>query len=179
MVRKQMNNKKYNSYLVICLFVLISLMLGGDVSAQGRRLKKQLDNEDSPKGLVKSLGGGGQMRVWARALKMTNSQVRQWRQIMRASVEQVFDVDDELRSKRKELELAIFSETLNEEQVKQLVSEIGKLESQKLMLKTKVKLRMRQVLTSEQLHTYNELRFGLNSDIEEDKPVLTPPEQKK
>ena len=175
-----MNNKKYNRYLVICLLVILSLVLEGDATAQGRRLRKQLDNEDSPKGLVKSFGGGGgQMRVWARALKMTNGQVRQWRQIMRGSLEQVFDVDDQLRGKRRELELATFNETLKEEQVKQLVSDIGKLENQKLMLKTKVKLQMRQVLTTEQLHIYNELRFGINSDIEEDKPGLIPPESKK
>ncbi|KAF0247685.1 MAG: hypothetical protein FD167_2922 [bacterium] len=114
------------------------------------------------KNLNPGFGGGMQARVWARALKLTDEQIIRMRQVMRVSAENYLLTQKQVQEKRFQLEQATFSETLNEEVLKQIAIDLGKLEGQQILLRTKVQVQIRNILTSEQLKLYNELRFGLN-----------------
>lgn len=126
-------------------------------------MKQERLRQQAGKNLTPGFGGGMQSRVWARALKLTDEQIMRMRQVMRASAENYLSLQRQMQQKRVQLEQATFSETLNEETLKQMAVELGKLEGQQVILRTRVQVQIRNILTAEQLKLYNELRFGTNS----------------
>lgn len=177
--------------IIISLILLVSFFASNIsfVQAQERRLQQRQErfaakqerfNQKLGKrsGIENAFGGGAMMRVWVRALKLNEEQIFRMRQIMRASGENYINLEAQIREKRAELDRAIFSENLNEEALKQMVGELAKLEGQSLAIRTRVQVQIRNVLTSEQLKLYNELRFGTGRGfLDDDRQELekTPP----
>lgn len=153
--------------------------VGNDLKQQRLDLKQQRLRQKMGKELNPGFGGGMQGRVWARALKLTDDQIVKMRQVMRASAENYILLQRQALEKRFQLERSTFSEAINEETLRQMAVELGKLEGQMVFVRTRVQLQIRNILTPEQLKIYNELRFGFES--EEDLPEKNnapSPEQK-
>ncbi len=176
--------------------LLLMLLLPNIILAQGlgKRLNRGFEPDDIEQQQLKAkinkranagFGGGIQMRVWARALKLTNEQLKRMRQTMRIAAENYISIEKQAIQKRQELERATFSENFNEESVKQMALDLAKLEGQIIVMRTKVQIQIRGILTSEQLKLYNELRFGAGfaKDVEQgtetEKPTTEKPETEK
>jgi Spy/CpxP family protein refolding chaperone len=124
-------------------------------------------------------GGGIQARLWARLLKLSDDQIRRMQQLRRQSLSGYVDLESQIRQKRQGLERAIYSETYNEEEVKQLATELARLEGQRVLMRTRIQSQMRQMLTPEQVRTFNDLRFGSMGNFPLDsKPDATTEENK-
>jgi Spy/CpxP family protein refolding chaperone len=105
-------------------------------------------------------GGGIQVRLWARLLKLNEDQIMRMSQLRRRSMDAYIDLETQIRQKRQALERAIFSESFNEEETKQLADELARLEGQRVMMRSRIQSQLRQMLTPDQIRTYNEIRFG-------------------
>lgn len=152
---------------------------GNDLKQQRLDLKQQRLRQKMGKELNPGFGGGMQGRVWARALKLTDDQISRMRQVMRVSAENYLLIQRQAQEKRFQLERSTFSENINEETLKQMATELGKLEGQMVFLRTKVQLQIRNILTPEQLKIYNELRFGFEPENDLPEKGNTPPIEQK
>lgn len=155
------------------------IRLGQKGLGQGKRFRDRTDAEDLPRQrpnaarrMNNALGGGMQMRLWARVLKLNDEQIKRMRQIQRRSAPEYLSLEAQIREKRQSLERAIYNENFNAEETKQLAGELARLEGQRVLMKTRIQAEMRLVLTPEQIRIFKELRFGeANSELS---PDITP-----
>lgn len=167
--------------ILLLVFLLPNITLSQGL---GKRLRQGFNDDEAQEQLKQKLnkranagfGGGMQMRVWARALKLSEDQIRRMRQTMRASAENYISIERQAIEKRQQLERATFSESFNEENVKQLALEVAKLEGQMVVMRAKVQVQIRNILTQEQLKLYNELRFGIGKNTDQGGDVEKQPE---
>lgn len=187
-------NKKIKS-LFLAILTIILFANTGFAQNPGKRFRERLGNNEIKQqrlelkqerlrqklgqGLNPGFGGGMQARVWARALKLTDEQIVRMRQIMRSSAENYISTQRQVQEKRLQLERATFSENINEEALKQMAIELGKLEGQMVFLRTRVQLQIRNILTPEQLKIYNELRFGFEPENDLQEKNSQPPVEQK
>jgi Spy/CpxP family protein refolding chaperone len=163
------------SAMITALALLLASALSSAAWAQAnRQLGANAATDDQPAGQVRVFGNAVQMRVWARALKLTDEQIIRIRQINRRNANDLLDIEDQIRVKRQLLERTLYSNNFNEETIKQMASDIGKLQSQQIMLRIKIQLQIRQVLTPEQARIYSELRFGNRLGNNQDDLLETP-----
>ena len=173
------------THITIALFLLGLMGLGAvEASAgQGRRFKqpnpaqqqrREMKREERLRERAEAkpnqqmgnvFGGGVQMRLWARLLKLSDEQIRRMQQLRRQSIDGYVDLESQIRQKRQNLEKSIYSETYNEEEVKQFATELARLEGQRVLMRTRIQTQIRQILTPEQVRTFNDLRYGPLSDF--------------
>jgi Spy/CpxP family protein refolding chaperone len=135
---------------------------------QERRLERQ--NEDGLGG-VGGFGGGLSMRAWVKLLKLNNEQLQRFQQIRRNSAMSYLQLQVQIRRKNQELQRTIYNETYNEEAIKQVAIELARLEGQRMLMRARIQTQIRQVLTTEQVRTLNDLRSGSNeADLSDDVP---------
>jgi len=187
------------THITIAIF-LLGFMAIGTVeasAAQGRRFKqpnpaqqqrREMKREERLRDRAEAkpnqqmgniFGGGVQMRLWARLLKLSDDQIKRMQQLRRQSIDGYVDLESQIREKRQGLEKSIYSETYNEEEVKQLANELARMEGQRVLMRTRIQSQIRQILTPEQVRTFNDLRYGPLSDFPTDsKPNATTDENK-
>ncbi len=173
--------------LVVIMFTLLTV---NSTFAQARRLKQNeprtpLATQEPPlrpnaaaKRIDSILAGGFQARLLARVLKLTDEQVLRMRQIRRRSAEEYIVLEAQIRTKRNALDKAIFAPTFNEEEVRQLATELARMEGQRVIMKTRIQSQIRQILTPEQIRILSELRSGLQEGNTETKPEASIEEPK-
>lgn len=179
--------------IVLTLLAVILLLATGVTAKAGQSGKRfrnranadanndQLRPKAAKKQMQGAFGGGVQMRMWARLLKLSPEQIQRMRRLQRANAQGYLDIEAQIRNKRQDLELAIFSETLNEDSVRQLTNDLTRLETQRIVMRTRIQVQIRQVLTSDQLKTFNDVRFGQLGDLldmREDREEPNAPEDK-
>ncbi|MBL8148398.1 MAG: hypothetical protein JNN15_00540 [Blastocatellia bacterium] len=105
-------------------------------------------------------GGGIEARLWVRTLNLTQDQIRKMIFIRRRSSDEYLSLEGQIREKRLALDMALYSDQMNEEEVKQLAVELSRLEGQRVLMKTKIQAQIRSLLTPDQLKIVREMRFG-------------------
>lgn len=180
--------------LMLFALLLITLLSSSSVGyAQGRKFKnranldgtnqkpfrekqdrltpeERMEKRAARRNLEGAFGGGMQMRLWARVLKLNPEQLARMRQLQRRTGGEYLALEQQIKDKRDNIEELIFTDQVNEDAIKQASTELARLEGQRIMMRTRIQLNIRQLLTPEQLKTYNDVRFGnlkLNLDPEE------------
>ena len=92
-------------------------------------------------------------------LNLTPAQVAQMREIREQSVPQAQALTRRLNQARRALDEAIYSDTLDEALVEQRAREVAEAQAEVVRNRAQTELRVRRVLTPEQLQTFRELRF--------------------
>jgi len=125
------------------------------------------------------MGGGMQARLMARVLKLTPDQIKRMQQLRRRSIDEYVSLEEQIMTKRQSLEKAIYNETFNEEEVKQIAGELGRLEGQRILMRARIQSQIRLLLTPDQIRTINELRSGAIAMPQMDNKPEDEPEQNK
>lgn len=93
-----------------------------------------------------------------RALNLTPEQRAQIAQIRRETEEQAAQLNFRLRRARRALEQAIYSEHADESAIQQRTKEVADAEAARAQMRTDAELKVRRVLTPEQLSVFREMR---------------------
>lgn len=91
-------------------------------------------------------------------LNLTAAQVSQMREIREQSVPQALALTRRLNQARRALDESIYSDALDEALVEQRVREVAEAQSAVVRNRAQTELRVRRVLTPEQLQTFRDLR---------------------
>jgi Spy/CpxP family protein refolding chaperone len=92
-------------------------------------------------------------------LNLTPAQVTQMREIREQSVPQAQALTRRLNQARRALDESIYSDALDEALVEQRAREVAEAQAAVVRLRAQTELRVRRVLTPEQLQTFRDLRF--------------------
>jgi Spy/CpxP family protein refolding chaperone len=92
-------------------------------------------------------------------LNLTPAQVAQMREIREQSVPQAQALTRRLNQARRALDESIYSDALDEALVEQRAREVAEAQAAVVRLRAQTELRVRRVLTPEQLQTFRDLRF--------------------
>ena len=92
-------------------------------------------------------------------LNLSAEQVAQMRQIREQSVPQAQALTRRLNQARRALDEAIYADALDEALVDQRARELGEAQAAVIRNRAQTELRVRRVLTPEQLQTFRDLRF--------------------
>jgi Spy/CpxP family protein refolding chaperone len=93
-------------------------------------------------------------------LNLTPEQVSQMREIREQSVPQAQALTRRLNQARRALDESIYSDALDETLVRQRAREVAEAQAALVQLRAQTELRVRRVLTPEQLQTFRELRIS-------------------
>lgn len=93
-------------------------------------------------------------------LNLTAAQVEQMREIREQSVPQARELTRRLNQARRALDESIYSDSLDEALVEQRAREVSEAQAAVVRLRAQTELRVRRVLTPEQLQTFRDLRIG-------------------
>ncbi|MFL6284884.1 MAG: Spy/CpxP family protein refolding chaperone [Pyrinomonadaceae bacterium] len=91
-------------------------------------------------------------------LNLTAAQVSQMREIREQSVPQALTLTRRLNQARRALDESIYSDALDEALVEQRVREVAEAQAAVVRNRAQTELRVRRVLTPEQLQTFRDLR---------------------
>jgi Spy/CpxP family protein refolding chaperone len=91
-------------------------------------------------------------------LNLTAAQVSQMREIREQSVPQALALTRRLNQARRALDESIYSDALDEALVEQRVREVAEAQAAVVRNRAQTELRVRRVLTPEQLQTFRDLR---------------------
>jgi protein CpxP len=91
-------------------------------------------------------------------LNLTPEQVSQMREIREQSVPQAQALTRRLNQARRALDESIYSDALDEALVRQRAREVAEAQAALVQLRAQTELRVRRVLTPEQLQTFRDLR---------------------
>lgn len=97
-------------------------------------------------------------RLLAAALGLTEDQQTRIRQVYRQHGLTMASAFKDMRARRFALDEALFSDEFNEATVNQRAKDLAEAQTQLLMIQTKVQSQLRQILTTDQLHKFMELR---------------------
>jgi Spy/CpxP family protein refolding chaperone len=92
-------------------------------------------------------------------LNLTAAQVEQMREIREQSVPQARELTRRLNQARRALDESIYSDSLDEALVEQRAREVSEAQAAVVRLRAQTELRVRRVLTPEQLQTFRDLRI--------------------
>lgn len=92
-------------------------------------------------------------------LNLSPAQVSQMREIREQSVPQAKELTRRLNQARRALDESIYSDSLDESLVQQRAREVAEAQAALVQLRAQTELRVRRVLTPEQLQTFRELRI--------------------
>lgn len=93
-----------------------------------------------------------------RQLNLSFDQIRQIREINRSTRETMRDAVQKQREARRALDLAIYSEAANEQEVEQRARQFAEAQGELAKLRARTEFRIRQVLNKEQLARFIEVR---------------------
>lgn len=93
-------------------------------------------------------------------LNLTAAQVTQMREIREQSVPQARELTRRLNQARRALDESIYSDTADEALVEQRAREVSEAQAALVRLRAQTELRVRRVLTPEQLQTFRDLRIN-------------------
>jgi periplasmic protein CpxP/Spy len=93
-------------------------------------------------------------------LNLTTAQVSQMREIREQSVPQAKELTRRLNQARRALDESIYSDTMDEALVEQRAREVAEAQAALVRLRAQTELRVRRVLTPEQLQTFRDLRIS-------------------
>lgn len=93
-------------------------------------------------------------------LNLTAAQVTQMREIREQSVPQARELTRRLNQARRALDESIYSDTADEALVEQRAREVSEAQAAVVRLRAQTELRVRRVLTPEQLQTFRDLRIN-------------------
>jgi Spy/CpxP family protein refolding chaperone len=143
--------KKFNT-LVFALISSLALILFAGVPA-----KAQLpDDSQQPKQM--QLQRQARRLNLLQYLNLTPEQIQQIRAINQETRLNVREANQRLRQARRALDMAVYAETPNQAEVEQRTREFTEAQAQAVKLRVNVEFRIRQILTSEQLVRFRELR---------------------
>jgi len=115
-------------------------------------------------------------------LNLTAAQVAQMREIREQSVPQAKELTRRLNQARRALDESIYSDALDESLVEQRAREVAEAQAALVRLRAQTELRVRRVLTPEQLQTFRDLRISarrrqrIRRRLERGLPVRRPDE---
>lgn len=93
-------------------------------------------------------------------LNLSAAQVSQMREIREQSVPQARELTRRLNQARRALDETIYSDTADEALVEQRAREVSEAQAALVRLRAQTELRVRRVLTPEQLQTFRDLRIN-------------------
>lgn len=93
-------------------------------------------------------------------LNLTAAQVAQMREIREQSVPQARELTRRLNQARRALDESIYSDSLDEAAVERRAREVSEAQAALVRLRAQTELRVRRVLTPEQLQTFRDLRIS-------------------
>lgn len=131
----------------------LALLLSASVSV----VRAQEDEGDAPArrpGARRDVGDGGLLRV----LNLTPEQRAQIKAIRRETEPQGRLLGQRLRQARRALDEAIYSDNPDERTVEERVREVGAAQAAVLRLRTFTELKIRRVLSPEQLNAFRQLQ---------------------
>src|SRR5947209_8154629 len=91
-------------------------------------------------------------------LNLSQEQIGQMRAIQGESVPQARELTRRLNQARRALDEAIYSDTVDESLIEQRARDVAEAQAALVRLRAQTELRIRRVLTPEQLHTFRDLR---------------------
>lgn len=133
-------------------------------SAQGAAMQNPPPEERPGQGQNQRPGldaifrGFYESKLLIRALNLTPDQMGRIRVIQREHGPMLITAQRIIRQRRIALEDAVFNPNSDEATIEQLAKELAQAEGRALMIRTKMQFQIRQILTAEQLKTFNDLR---------------------
>lgn len=115
-------------------------------------------NQNQRPGLDAIFRGFYESKLLIRALNLTPEQMGRMRAMQREVGPSLITAQRIIRQRRAALEDAIFNPEADEAAIEQLAKELAQAEGRALLIRTKMQFQIRQILTPEQLKTFNELR---------------------
>ncbi len=115
-------------------------------------------NQNQRPGLDAIFRGFYESKLLIRALNLTPEQMGRMRAMQREVGPSLIAAQRIIRQRRIALEDAIFNPETDEAAIEQLAKELAQAEGRALLIRTRMQFQIRQILTPEQLKTFNELR---------------------
>ncbi|MCS6884156.1 MAG: Spy/CpxP family protein refolding chaperone [Acidobacteriota bacterium] len=103
-------------------------------------------------------------RLWAHVLRIQPEQLLRIQALRSEIADQYLHLEANIREKRSALDRAIYADKLDEELIKQLAEELARLEGERVLIRTRIHSKIRQILTPEQIRIVRELRYGLSPE---------------
>lgn len=132
-----------------CGFALALLLLCAP-HARAQNATRQQPSEEAPAADASLLS----------ELNLTAAQVTQMREIREQSVPQARELTRRLNQARRALDESIYSDTTDDALVEQRAREVSEAQAALVRLRAQTELRVRRVLTPEQLQTFRDLRIN-------------------
>ncbi|HEY0426540.1 MAG TPA: periplasmic heavy metal sensor [Pyrinomonadaceae bacterium] len=145
-----MKTLNLTNLILVAFLILASAAL---VSAQGLQ-DKQPKNGFRPQEIL-------------RELNLTKEQIQQIRQIHEARREQMQTAQMRLRDANRNLDQAIYADTINEEEIQTRLKEAQAAQAEVIKLRNMTEFAVRKVLNPEQLARFRELREQFIKRMEE------------
>ncbi len=140
----------------------LTVGLSVSASAQGAATQnpppEERPGQNQRPGLDAIFRGFYESKLLIRALNLTPDQLGRIRAMQREFGPGLVAAQRIVRQRRVALEDAIFNPNSDEATIEQLAKELAQAEGGALMIRTKMQFQIRQILTPEQLKTFNDLR---------------------
>lgn len=142
---------KSSRLAVMCGFAFALLLLCAPQTPAQDAARQQPTEEATPADASASL---------LSQLNLTAAQVAQMRELREQSVPQARELTRRLNQARRALDESIYSDALDEALVEQRAREVSEAQAALVRLRAQTELRVRRVLTPEQLQTFRDLRIS-------------------
>jgi Spy/CpxP family protein refolding chaperone len=133
----------------------LSLLFLLSAAPVARAQDLEAEGEARPGAETRRPGGGGEL---LRRLNLAPEQVRQLREIRRRGDPEARALARRLNQARRALDEAIYADSLDEAAIQRHAREVAEAQAALVRLRARTEVRVRQVLTPEQLQTFRELR---------------------
>ena len=143
---------KSSRVAVVCGFALALLLLCAPLSLAQSAARQQPAEEATP--------ADASAASLLSQLNLTAAQVAQMREIREQSVPQARELTRRLNQARRALDESIYSDASDEALVEQRAREVSEAQAALVRLRAQTELRVRRVLTPEQLQTFRDLRVS-------------------
>ncbi len=100
-------------------------------------------------------------------LGLSREQIQQIRRINQEKRPLMKDAQDKLREANRALDVAIYADTINEEDIKTRLKDVQTAQSEVIRLRSLMEFEVRKVLTAEQLAKFRQIRDELMQQMEE------------
>jgi Spy/CpxP family protein refolding chaperone len=137
--------------VALCGFALALLILCPSSSLAQNAARQQQPSEEAP--------AGDAAATLLSQLNLTATQVSQMREIREQSVPQAQALTRRLNQARRALDESIYADTADETLIEQRAREVAEAQAALVRLRAQTELRVRRVLTPEQLQTFRDLRI--------------------
>lgn len=100
-------------------------------------------------------------------LNLSREQIQQIRRINQEKQPQIRAAQEKLRDANRALDMAIYADNPNEEEIKNRLKEVQNAQAEVIRLRTSLELEVRKVLTAEQIAKFRQLREEFEKEMEE------------